>query len=80
MTRQEGEKGYSLGEEIIHSITHGVGALLSVAAMTLLLVFPPGRGSLAGLGLLYLVTLVGLYLASTLYHAIPGPRRGSSKG
>ena len=76
MMRPEGEKGYSLGEEIVHSITHGLGALLSVAAMTRLLVLSAWKRDpwrILGFSI-YGITLVGLYLASTLYHAIPWPK------
>ena len=76
MMRPEGEKGYSLGEEIVHSITHGLGALLSVAAMTLLLVLSAWKRDpwrILGFSI-YGISLVGLYLASTLYHAIPWPK------
>jgi len=36
---------YTLGEEIAHSVTHGVGAALSVAALVTLLVLAILRGT-----------------------------------
>ena len=36
-------KAYSLGEEIFNSVSHGVGALLSIAATVLLIVFSPKK-------------------------------------
>ncbi len=65
----------SLGEEIANSITHGTGVGLSVAALVILLVFAARRGDawkIASLSV-YGATLIILYLASTLYHAIPKP-------
>lgn len=70
------EPPYSLGEEIAHAITHGVGAALSIAGLTLLVALAAGQGdpwritSFA----VYGATLFLLYLSSTLYHAIPQPR------
>ncbi len=67
---------YSLGEEIANSITHGVGALLSVAGLTLMVVYavmssdPWCIVSVSVFG----ATLVLMYLASTLYHAVPHPQ------
>ena len=39
------ERRYSLGEEIANGVTHGAGALLSVAALVILVVFAVLRGS-----------------------------------
>ncbi|MCE5203915.1 MAG: hemolysin III family protein [Coriobacteriales bacterium] len=63
---------YSLGEEIANAITHGLGVALSVAALTLLVVFAAiwGNGWHLASAIVYGVTLVVLYLASTLYHSI----------
>jgi hemolysin III len=58
-------------EEIANAITHGLGALLAVAGLVILTVFAALRGdawhivSFSVFG----VTLVILYLASTLYHS-----------
>lgn len=65
----------SLGEEIANSITHGTGVGLSVAALVILLVLAARRGDawkIVSLSV-YGATLITLYLASTLYHAIPKP-------
>lgn len=64
---------FSKGEEISNAVTHGVGALLSVAALVLLIVF----SSLCGTaGYVVSFTLFGstmliLYMSSTLVHAFP---------
>ena len=67
---------YSLGEEIANSVTHGVGWLLSVCGLAILVTFAAITGgalrvtSCAVFG----ATLVLLYAASTLYHALPSER------
>jgi hemolysin III len=67
---------YSFGEEIANSVTHGVGWLLSVGGLATLVTFAAITG-----GVLRVVscavfgaTLVLLYAASTLYHALPYER------
>jgi hemolysin III len=70
------ERPLSIGEEIANSVTHGVAALASVAALPILLVVAIARGDpwrIAG-SAIFGATLVMLYAASTLYHAIPHPR------
>jgi hemolysin III len=70
------ERRLSLGEEIANSVTHGVAALASVAALPILLVVAVARGDrwqVVG-GAIFGSTLVMLYLASTLYHALPHRR------
>jgi hemolysin III len=67
---------YSLGEEIAHSITHGLGVVLSVVGLVLLVVRavraddPWQIVSFAVFG----ATMVVLYASSTLYHALKPPR------
>ena len=65
------------GEEIANSILHGLGALLAVAGLVLLVL--RGNGRLGGRGAearaitayaIYGASMVILFLASTLYHAI----------
>ena len=58
----------SLGEEIANSITHGVGALLSIAGLVTLIVLADNTNRVSFI--VYGVTLVLLYLASTLYHSL----------
>lgn len=63
---------YSLGEELINSISHGLGACLSVAALVLCVVQAAINGDAWGVvsACLYGTSLVILYSMSTLYHAI----------
>ena len=67
---------YTLGEEIAHSITHGVGVALSVAGLTVLLVLAVLYGNAYQIVSfsIYGATLIFLYLASTLYHSFQNPR------
>ena len=63
---------YTLGEELFNSISHGVGACLSVAALVLCIVQAAIHGTAAGVvgASIYGSTLIILYCMSTLYHAI----------
>ena len=65
----------SLAEEIANSATHGVGALLSLAAIPVLIVASAGGDAwrIAGAAI-FGATLLMLYTTSTLYHAVPGAR------
>ncbi|MEZ4745508.1 MAG: hemolysin III family protein [Calditrichia bacterium] len=66
----------NLGEEIANSITHGIGAGLSVAGLTLLVAFASIYGDVWRVVSfsIYGSTLILLYLASTLYHSFQNPR------
>ncbi|MBD9244282.1 MAG: hemolysin III family protein [Coriobacteriaceae bacterium] len=70
-TRQT-QRSYSVGEEIANSVSHGVGALLSIAALVLLIVraVSHGGGVRLAAALLMGIGLIVEYLFSTLYHAI----------
>ena len=63
---------YTLGEELFNAITHGIGALLSVAGCVILLVrcHQLGDGVAAVSSAIYGATLIILYTMSTLYHAL----------
>ena len=70
------DRPQSLAEEIANSATHGVGALLSLAAIPLLVVVAAAGGDawrVAGAAI-FGATLLMLYTTSTLYHALPGER------
>jgi hemolysin III len=64
---------YTLGEEIANSIIHGIGVVLSIAAMTMLLVFAGWShdGWAIASAIIYGLSLVLEYTASTLYHSFP---------
>ncbi len=67
---------YSIGEEIAHAVTHGVGIPLSIAGLVLLVTFSALYGDAWHVvsSAIYGSTLVLLYTASTLYHGIPHER------
>ncbi|WP_303160743.1 PAQR family membrane homeostasis protein TrhA [Ruminococcus champanellensis] len=63
---------YTLGEELFNAITHGIGALLSVAGCVILLArcHQLGDGVAVVSSAIYGATLIILYTMSTLYHAL----------
>lgn len=67
-----------LGEEIANSITHGIGALLAAAGTAVLVVYAASGGAMRVVAAsVFGGTLVLLYLASTLYHAL-APNRAKA--
>ncbi|WP_337627300.1 PAQR family membrane homeostasis protein TrhA [Duodenibacillus massiliensis] len=65
---------YSLGEEIANAVTHGVAALLSIAGLCVLVAFAAnysGSAKVVTAVSIFGASMVLLYTASTLYHAIP---------
>jgi len=66
----------SLGEEIANSVSHGLGLLAALGAVPFLVIAAVRRGSASGIvgASIFAATLVLLYLASTMYHALPRPR------
>lgn len=68
------EKGYSLAEEIANSISHGIGLVFGIVGLVLLLVQAVNANAdvtaIASYSL-YGGSMILLFLASTLYHAIP---------
>ena len=63
-------------EEIGNATTHGMGALLSLAALTLLIVFASNQDDVLKLvsGIVFGVSLLLMYLSSTVYHSMTNPR------
>jgi len=63
-------------EEIANTVTHGIGLLLSVAGFVVLLVLAILRGTAWHIVAcsVYGASLICLYTASTLYHAVISPR------
>ncbi len=60
---------YSLGEEIFNSVSHGIGALLGIAALVLMIV--RARGPLAIVTVsLFGAAIICLYSMSCIYHAL----------
>lgn len=70
-------QGYSLAEEVANSISHGIGLIFGIVGLVLLLI--QAVNSNAGATAITSYSLYGgsmilLFLASTLYHAIPHAR------
>lgn len=65
----------SIGEEIANSVTHGLGAAVAVAGTVALIIHAVLTGSprFTVTVSIYGATLILLYTASTLYHAIQSP-------
>jgi hemolysin III len=59
-------------EEIANAVTHGIGALLAIAALVLLVVFSALQGSAWHVSsfAIFGSTMVVLYVMSTLYHSL----------
>lgn len=77
LTRPAGVAQYTVGEEIANAVTHGVAALLSIAGLAVLVAFAvlySGSPKVVAAVSIFGASMVFLYTASTLYHAIPNPR------
>jgi hemolysin III len=70
------ERPQTLGEEIANSVSHGIGLLAALIAFPILVGSAFNRGDLAGTvgAAVFATTMVLLYLASTLFHALPPNR------
>lgn len=74
---QNRKKRYTIGEEIANAVTHGIGALLAIAALVLLIIraayYAPEAYRAAYIAgfTIFGASLIILYLFSTLYHALP---------
>ncbi len=70
--KERNVREYTLGEEIANSVTHGLGALLAIAAIPVLVVrsLDSGGGVYLFAALVYTLTMLLEYTMSTLYHAI----------
>lgn len=68
-------KRYTLGEELMNAITHGLGTIFAAAGTTLLVMSSAYQQDWYKLGssIVYGASLLVLYLMSTLYHSIVSP-------
>ena len=66
----------SFGEEIANAISHGLGFLLAVASLPILTYSAAQQGSARNVvaAAVFSLTMMLLYLVSTLYHALPEGR------
>jgi hemolysin III len=76
VTHAQSRRPWSRGEEIANSVSHGIGLLAALIAVPLLLAEATRHGdaqSVARAGIFGL-TIVLVYLTSTLFHALPDGR------
>jgi hemolysin III len=66
----------SIGEEIANSISHGMGAVLSIAGLVLLTIRAASLGSARAIvcAAIFGASAILLYLSSTLYHSLSRTR------
>ncbi|MDW7614424.1 hemolysin III family protein [Peribacillus simplex] len=64
---------YTKKEEVVNAITHGVGVLLSIAALVFLIIFSVQKGSPwdVVISVIYGASMLLLYVSSTLVHSFP---------
>ncbi|WP_431027378.1 PAQR family membrane homeostasis protein TrhA [Lysinibacillus sp. LZ02] len=67
------ESGYSRKEEFWNAVTHGLGCILAIPALVLLIIKASGNGSVIELVsyIIFGISMLLLFLSSTLYHSIP---------
>lgn len=67
------DRPQTLGEEIANAVSHGLGALLAVAALPILVMRAVQHGGAADVvaAVIFAVTAILLYGTSTAYHALP---------
>ena len=71
-----GRRDHTLGEEIANSVTHGIGIVASIVGLPILVLAAVTRGDVSqvvGVAV-FSATLILLYTASTIYHALPPSR------
>jgi len=63
-------------EEQLNAISHGIGALLGIAGLVLLIVFSTNKTEWSLFTVIvYGISIIVLFTASTLYHAMKGEKR-----
>jgi hemolysin III len=70
------ERPQSPGEEIANSLSHGLGFVAALASAPILVLTTAQTGRTLNVigAAIFAVTMVLLYCASTVYHAVPHPR------
>lgn len=70
------EVHYSPVEELANALTHGIGAILAIAASAVLITLAAvwGDGWRLASAIIFGSSLFLLYASSTLYHALPNPK------
>ena len=69
------KRKYTLGEEIFNSTSHGIGTIISLVALIVMIVISAKQGSALSVvaSIIFGLTLILLYVSSTLYHALTNP-------
>jgi hemolysin III len=76
MSEVESAARQTVSEEVANSISHGIGLALAIVATPILILAAARNGTvwnIAGVSV-FATSMILLYLASTLYHAIPHDR------
>lgn len=76
MSQTRPQPAWSRAEEIAHSVSHGVGIVLAIAGLAVLVALAAMHGDAWHVvtSAVFGTTLILLYTASTLYHALPPGR------
>ena len=70
------KRPYSKWEEFLNTLTHFIGALFSVVALIMLIVKAASTGHATNVVAVTIfgVTLISMYVASSIYHGISNPK------
>ena len=66
---------YTLGEELINSISHGIGAGLSIAGLVLIIIRAHSAIGIVS-SVIYATFMINLYIISCIYHALSSRLNG----
>lgn len=69
---------YTLGEEIVNAITHGIGALFGIVALVLTIIFSAKNNNTIGLisSIIYGASMIFMFTTSCIYHALSPKIKG----
>ena len=67
--KEEPKPRYTLGEEIVNTITHGIGAALAIAGLVLLIIKAESAIGVVT-GVIYATIMILLYVISCVYHSL----------
>ena len=67
--KEEPKPRYTLGEEIVNAITHGIGAALAIAGLVLLIIKADSAIGVVT-GVIYATIMIVLYVISCVYHSL----------
>lgn len=69
---------YTLGEEIVNAITHGIGAIFGVVALVFTIIFSVKNHNVLGLisSIIYGSSMILMFTISCVYHSLSPKIRG----